>query len=121
MGSLRGGDGDAPFGDIARHTLFKPEHERIQAVVDDAAARVHAALAVVERELGDKPYLLGEEFSGADIMMGYPLQSATWFGLLTERYPRLRAYYGRLGTRPAFRKAMEFTTDDLRSHVGTRR
>ncbi len=108
-----------PFGDIARHTLFKPERERIQAVVDDAVLRVQGALAVVERELGDKPYLLGDELSGADIMMGYPLQSATWFGVLTDRYPRLQAYYTRLATRPAFRRALEFTPDDLRSHVGT--
>ncbi len=110
-----------PFGNIARHTLFKPQHERIQAVVDDAGSRVHAALAVVERERRDEPYLLGDEFSGADIMMGYPLQSATCFGLFTpDRYPRLCAYYARLGTRPAFRKAMNFSPDDLRSHVGTR-
>ncbi len=40
--------------------------------------------------------------------------------LLTDRYPRLHAYYGRLGARPAFRKAMSFTPDDLRSHVGRR-
>jgi glutathione S-transferase len=109
-----------PFGDIARHTLFKPERERIQAVVDDAVLREQAALAVVERELGDNQYLLGDEFSGADIMMGYPLQSATWFGVLTDRYPRLHAYYARLAARPAFRRALEFTPDDLRSHVGTR-
>src|SRR5437879_5582610 len=46
-----------PLGDIARHTLFKPEHERLQAVIDDAALRVHAVLAVLERELGDRSYL----------------------------------------------------------------
>jgi glutathione S-transferase len=110
-----------PLGEIARHTLFKPAHERIQAVVDDAAERVHALLAVLERELGDKTYLLGDELSGADIMMGYPLQSATWFGLLTDRYPRVHAYYTRLGARPGFRKGLEFTPDDLRSHVGPRK
>ncbi|MGH7897355.1 MAG: glutathione S-transferase family protein, partial [Candidatus Binatia bacterium] len=47
-----------PFGEIVRHTLFKPEPERIPAVVSDARARAAATLAVVEKALAGKQYLV---------------------------------------------------------------
>jgi len=94
-----------PLGDIAGHSLFKPEAERIPAVVADARIRAAAALQVVEDALDGRDYLLGSEFSGADIMMGYTLLSAQWWGLLTEDFPSLRRYFARLEARPAFQKA----------------
>jgi glutathione S-transferase len=94
-----------PLGQIVRHTLFKPEAERIPAVVEDARATLGASLDVVERALAGRDYLLGTEFSAADVMMGYSLQSATWFGLLTDAHPNVSAYFARLRARPAFQKA----------------
>jgi glutathione S-transferase len=94
-----------PLGDLVRHTIFKPEAERIPAVVADARIRAAAVLKVLEHALTGKDYLLGSEFSAADIMMGYTLQSARWFGLLTEGYPNISAYMARLETRPAFQRA----------------
>jgi glutathione S-transferase len=94
-----------PLGEIVRHTLFKPEAERIPAVVADARARAAATLNVLEDALEGKDYLLGSELSGADIMMGYSLQFAEWFGLLADAHPHLNAYLARLKARPAFQKA----------------
>jgi glutathione S-transferase len=94
-----------PLGQIVRHTIFKPEAERIPAVVSDARALLTASLDVVEQALAGKDHLLGADFSAADIMMGYPLQSATWFGVLTDRHPNVSAYFARLAARPAFQKA----------------
>ena len=59
----------------------------------------------VEQALGNRAHLLGDEFSAADIMMGFTLVAARMFGLIDERLPKLQAYLGRLETRPAFPKA----------------
>jgi glutathione S-transferase len=94
-----------PLIEILRHTVLKPEAERIPAVVDDARTRAAATLAVVERALRDRAFLLGAEFSAADIMMTYGVQWAEMLGLLAGS-PNLRGYLQRLTSRPALRKAM---------------
>jgi glutathione S-transferase len=95
-----------PVGEIVRHTLFKPEAERIPAVVEDARARAAVTFGVVERALHGKPYLLGDEFTAADIMMGVTLLIARRFELLGESLPNLTAYVARLEARPALAKAL---------------
>ncbi|HVO24082.1 MAG TPA: glutathione S-transferase family protein [Candidatus Margulisiibacteriota bacterium] len=95
-----------PLADIAQHMLFKPEAERLPAVVADGQARVNAVLAALEIALTGKQYLLGSEFTGADIMMGYALLLVKWFGLLTQQYPNVTAYLARLEQRPALQKAL---------------
>ena len=96
-----------PLGDIVRHSFFKPEGERIPAVVEDGRERAIATLAVLERSLDGKEWLLGAEFSAADVMMGYTLHAAKLFGLLEGRFPNLNGYVDRLEARPAFQKAQE--------------
>ena len=95
-----------PVGDIVRHTIFKPEPERIPAVVEDARGRLGATFAVVEKALEGKPFLLGADFSAADIMMGVTLHIARRLNSLEDRFKNLNAYLGRLESRPAFRKAL---------------
>jgi glutathione S-transferase len=95
-----------PLSDMAQHTIFKPESERIPAVVADAHAKVTAILGVLEAARAGKQYLLGNEFSAADIMVGYALALTKWFGILSADYPTLLAYIGRLEQRPAFQKAV---------------
>ncbi len=94
-----------PVIEMLRHTLLKPEAERIAAVVDDARKRATVTLAVVERALAGSDYLLGAQFSAADIMMAYGLQWAEALGLLAES-PNLRGYLQRLAARPALRRAL---------------
>jgi glutathione S-transferase len=96
-----------PFGDIVRHTIFKPEAERIPAVVEDARGRANASLAVVERALEGKQYLLGREFSGADVMLGVTLLIARRLKVLDEKMPHLTAYLAKLESRPALQKALQ--------------
>jgi glutathione S-transferase len=93
-----------PILDIARHTMLKPEPERIPAVAADGRVRTLATLGIVERALEGRRYLPGPEFSGADIMLGYPLYLASMFGLLDGALPNVGAYWKRLVERPALRK-----------------
>jgi glutathione S-transferase len=96
-----------PLGDIVRHTFFKPEGERIPAVVEDGRERAIATLAVLDRALEGKTWLLGDEFSAADVMMGYTLHAAKMFGVLEGRLPNVNAYADRIAARPAYQKAMD--------------
>ncbi len=94
-----------PIGNIAWHT-FRQDADRIPDAIADYRGWAEAALETLERSLSGKDYLLGRDFSGADIMMGFTLECAKWFGLLDQRYPSVAAYLERLESRPAFQKAL---------------
>ena len=89
---------------IARVLGVGPEDPR-SAFVN---ARSETAWALLESRLGEVPYLAGEAFTAADIMMG--------FGLTTMRYfvprdisgsPNILAYLQRIAARPAYQRAMQ--------------
>jgi glutathione S-transferase len=52
------------------------------------------------------PYLLGEQFTAADVVVGSGLRWGMTFKLIPER-PEFTAYVGRLNQRPAFKRAFE--------------
>jgi glutathione S-transferase len=60
---------------------------------------------VVARAVAPGPYLLGDRFSTADVLIGSALRWGTMVGVVPER-PELAAYVGRLAERPALRRAM---------------
>ncbi len=94
-----------PLGDMVHHRILKPEPERIPAVVEDGQARAEICLDAVEAALDGRDYLLGDELTAADIMMGYSLGLAQRLGVLDERYPNAVAYMDRLEARPGFQVA----------------
>lgn len=93
-----------PLANIAWHT-FKQDADSIPSAMADYRGMAEAVLDTLKRALAGKEYLLGGDFSGDDIMMGFTVQCAQWFGVLDQRYPRLLAYLERLQSRPAFQKA----------------
>jgi glutathione S-transferase len=95
------------LGNIAWHTRFKQDAEALADAIGDYRTWAQAGLDSLERQLTGKRFVLGEEFSGADIMLGYTLLVAKAFGVLTERYPAVNAYLARLAERPALRKALQ--------------
>jgi glutathione S-transferase len=53
-----------------------------------------------------QPYLMGEQFTAADVVIGSGLRWGMMFKLLPER-PEFTAYVGRLTERPALKRATE--------------
>jgi len=96
-----------PLGIIVWLTLYRGEAESHAALLEDARARAATGLEFLEHELGANRYLTGDEFSAADIMMGFTLIAARVLGVFDDHYPGLDAYLARLQARPAFRKAAE--------------
>jgi glutathione S-transferase len=69
--------------------------------------RLGRALNLVEDRLGEVPYLAGEAFSAADIMIMFSLTTMRYFmPVELASYPNIRGYLARLADRPAYRRAM---------------
>lgn len=64
-------------------------------------------LDFMESELGKSEWFAGAAFTGADVQLSFPLEAAGASGLLGEARPRLQAFLERIGTRPAYQRALK--------------
>jgi glutathione S-transferase len=76
------------------------------------AARMHGRLvgayALIEKRLGDAPFLAGESFTAADIMTFFSLTTMRYFMPFDlAPYPSIRAYLQRIAGREAYQRAMQ--------------
>ena len=81
--------------------------EAAKAMQDRVEVMIGNELDLVEDELGRSSHIAGEEFSAADIQMGFPLEFAVFAGLATDKHAKVRDYLGRMQARPAYRRAIE--------------
>ena len=93
-----------PIGEIVNHRRAFGEAGENPAVVEEMKGRARLCSEAVDRALQGRSYLLGEEFSAADIMMGYSVMIARRF-TSTEGLANLNAYWERLSARPAYQRA----------------
>ncbi|MGL3110047.1 glutathione S-transferase family protein [Bradyrhizobium sp. BR 1432] len=71
------------------------------------SARLDLAYDMVEARLKNVPYFAGEELTGADILMLFPLTTMRRFSPRDiSGYPAIQAYLQRVGARPAYQRAM---------------
>jgi glutathione S-transferase len=83
----------------ARNTFVLPEEQRITALFkQNIKAFVHAA-KVLDKVLENKDYLVGNQFSVTDILVGFTVNWGNIAGLL-EQTPNLQDYLARLKGRP---------------------
>jgi glutathione S-transferase len=61
-------------------------------------------IAFWDAELAKSPFFAGEDLTGADIMMSFPIEAAATRATLT---PRLATYKTTLQSRPAYQRALE--------------
>ena len=97
----------AGLGNIAWHTQFRHDAEALPQAMSDYRGWAAAALDALESALVGKDFILGSEFSGADIMLGYTLLVAKSFGVLAQEHPNVERYLTRLTARDALRKALQ--------------
>jgi glutathione S-transferase len=95
-----------PMGILVWLLLYREDATENENLITDAQHRAAVGLEFLERELGENTWLLGDEFSAADIMVGFTLAAAQRLGLLKVQYPRIKAYFDRLQRRPACVAAM---------------
>ncbi len=80
-----------------------PAERRDADLLDAGHERFRASAEVLTHVL-DQPYLLGEKFSAADVLVGHMLVWADSLGLLAG-YDKLTDYASRIRARPAFGRA----------------
>ena len=64
-------------------------------------------LDFMEGELAGRPWFAGDEFSGADIQMSFPVEASAMRAGLDASRPHLFSFLKRIHERPAYRKALE--------------
>ncbi len=90
-----------PLGEIVNHGREFPDEQRIPAVVAEMARRAGDCLRAIGEHVENRQYLVGEQFTAADIMVGYGIHLAEM--LTPEHMPdNLLPYWQRLKARPAF-------------------
>lgn len=97
------------FGSVVLFTMLRaPEASRSDALTEAAADRARFGLAATERDFGEGPFICGENFTAADIMLMWSLHFCKkFFNLLdAETYPKLADYYDHLSARDGWQKAV---------------
>jgi glutathione S-transferase len=95
-----------PINTIVWLTVYRQDAEQHTAIIDAVRDSANTVFSKVENALANSPYLAGNDFTAADVMMGFTLGTAKWLNILTENYPRTMLYVDRLFTRPALQKAL---------------
>jgi glutathione S-transferase len=76
-----------------------PLHPRIQSEIDNH-------LGYFAARLGDRPFLMGDALTGADVQASFAVEAARAMGKIAP-YPNLAAYLDRLHGREAWKRALE--------------
>ncbi|NIB40873.1 glutathione S-transferase family protein [Pseudomaricurvus alkylphenolicus] len=95
---------EQPLWTLGKHRFALPEEHRVPAIFDCAAWEYQKALKLLSGGLGDNPYILGSQFSAADILLGHTLNWGVSFNQPLE-FDNLAAYRDRLNERPALARA----------------
>ena len=91
-----------------------PPPERDGAALTAAIARFDRPIGMIEAQLGDQPFVMGDALTLADTVIGHLLYR--YFTIpIPRRGRRLAAYYARLAERPAYREHVMVSYDALRA------
>ena len=89
---------------LGLYRVLRAEAESSADLATEAKTKFREAMAMLESGLTGQEFLVGDQFSAADIMMGYSLAMAE--PLLGERYPNTQRYLSRLQARDAFQRVL---------------
>ncbi len=98
------------FWKLVRTRADQIDHELLQRSLD----QVEKVLALADAKLATSRYIAGEEFTFADIMLGYALFRYFDIEVVRRAMPNLRRYYDLLGKRRAYQANIIYPYDELR-------
>ena len=90
-----------------------PRDQHDAAAISRALADTNAALRLMDRRLEASPFLGGDTFTYADVVSGVAMYRLATMGIDRADVPNVDAWHERLRQRPAFRKMVEVSYDDL--------
>lgn len=97
---------EQPLWTLAKHTFALPEKYRVPAIFDTARWEFARAAGVLAQGLGEREFIVGNEFSIADLLLAHTLSWAKARGV-SASHGNLDAYVERIGARPALARAVE--------------
>jgi glutathione S-transferase len=92
---------------LGLHRVLRAKDEDVSVLIADGEEKARICLEVVEKALAQRNFLMGEEFSAADVMMGYSVGLVE--KLLGNDYPNTCAYLARLKARNAYQKVLSIS------------
>jgi glutathione S-transferase len=95
---------EPPVLKVFMNTIQLPEAERSAEAVAAGKAEFGEVARVLSQALSGKPFLLGDQFSAADVMIASTLAWSAFMGLL-DGQPVLQDYVKRTSERPAYQRA----------------
>ncbi len=90
---------EQPLWRIARHTFIYPEEKRLPQDADQARQECEEMVAVLERHMKEREFMVGDRLSVADFNAAYTLDWAHEEKML-DAAPRLREYRKVMYSRP---------------------
>ena len=87
----------------------KPIAKAISEKVNAAFVRpnVVSTLAFIDNHLAENTWFAGEQLSGADFQMSFPLEAAKARGLIDRRHPHIEGFLRRVHDRPAYQRGLQ--------------
>lgn len=79
--------------------FLRPKDQHVSAIVPQMKAQFQRGASAVEQALTGADYIIGNQFSVTDINLGYGVSLGRMMGFLTDGFPNLHAYLGRLTDR----------------------
>ena len=99
-----------PITEIIVNKLFRPEEHKHQFSIEQGTQIFADMARVIDSVLANSDYLVGDDFTAADIVNGYSLNVADMLGLISaiDGVEHLRGYIDRLRSREAFKKIADY-------------
>lgn len=94
----------SPLVDILVQTLFTPEDKRDHTLISKSREKVPPCLAILDKALVNKKYLVGEKLSLADFNVASVVNIVVGLQMSLEPYRQISAWFGHLKERPSFQK-----------------
>jgi glutathione S-transferase len=90
---------------LVRARFLAPDDQKDNWTLKNNAESFLKQLQLVDAKLAKSPYLAGDNFTAADISVGYALAFGNFLGLDDGYSPAIRDYQQRITSRPAFERA----------------
>lgn len=94
-----------------------PEAQRDRPAIDAALQRSAKDLALLDAQLGDRPFVVGKQLSLADIAIGTLLYRYFTLDIPRPSLPKVSAWYERLSARPAYQAHVMLPYEELRARL----
>lgn len=96
-----------PIIDIFIQLVFVPEEKRDFTVIEKSQGKLPNLLNILEAQLGENDFLLGNDFTLADLNVASVVSVCSAIKYDISQYKKIASWLNRLSKRPAYRKYCE--------------